>query len=132
MKLHSRVAALAGLALATAAATPGQAHHSGAMFDAAHPITLEGTIKDVNWTNPHVSIDFLVEGQGGVGKLWTLEGSSTGIMARSGWTKRTLNPGDRATIQFKPLRDGGPAGSLVSATLANGKTYSWTGGTGVY
>ena len=120
---------LLGFGLALAAAAPSFAHHSAAMFDFAHPITLEGTVKEFNWTNPHISVDLYVEGQNGQpGKLWTIEASSTGVMSRAGWTKRTLNPGDHVKVLFSPLRDGGQAGSITSVTFANGKTITWLAG----
>jgi hypothetical protein len=118
-------ALLAGLA----GAAPALAHHSASMFDFAHQITLEGTVKAFNWTNPHISVDLYVDGQNGqAGKLWTIEASSVGVMSRAGWTKRTLNPGDKVKVLFSPLRDGGAAGSITSVTLANGKTITWLTG----
>jgi hypothetical protein len=119
------VMVLAGLAGAPAAF----AHHSAAMFDFAHPITLEGTVKAFNWTNPHISVDLYVDGQNGqVGKVWTIEASSVGVMSRAGWSKRTLNPGDRVKVVLSPLRDGGAAGSITSVTLPSGKTITWLTG----
>jgi hypothetical protein len=49
-------------------------------------------------------------------------------MGRSGWTKRSLNPGDRVTVTFSPLRDGGPGGSLRKVQLPDGKTLTWSFG----
>ncbi len=119
---------LAALVL-TAAAAPALAHHSASMFDFAHPITVEGTVKDFNWSNPHISVDLYVDGQNGApGKLWTIEASSVGVMSRAGWSKHTLNPGDHVKILCSPLRDGGAAGSITSVTLASGKTITWLTG----
>ena len=44
-----------GLAAVAAAvlAIPAIAHHSFAMFDAEKVATLEGTVKEFQWTNPH-------------------------------------------------------------------------------
>jgi hypothetical protein len=118
-------AAACGLLLA-AAASPSFAHHSAAMFDFAHPITLEGTVRDFNWSNPHISVDLYVEGKNGApGKVWTIEASSTGVMGRAGWTKHTMNPGDKVAILCSPLRDGGSGGSITTVTLASGKVITW-------
>lgn len=120
--------ALAALAAATIAA-PAQAHHSAAMFDFAHPITVEGTVKEFNWSNPHISVDLYAEGaNGATGRLWTIEASSVGVMSRAGWSKHSINPGDRVKILCSPLRDGGAAGSITSVTFANGKTLTWLTG----
>ena len=83
------------------------AHHSGAAYDTEHPQTLEGTVKTVNWTNPHIT--FVVEADAKDGKpaqTWVFEVSSPGVLTRSGWTKRSLQPGDHAIFHYAPLRDG--------------------------
>lgn len=121
--------AFAIAATAVTASGPALAHHSAAMFDFAHPITLEGTVKEYNWTNPHISVDLVVDGKDGAPpKTWTIEASSVGVMSRAGWSKRTLQPGDKIKILFSPLRDGGAAGSITSVTLASGKTITWLTG----
>ena len=105
------------------------AHHSGAAYDNEHPQTMEGTVKAVNWTNPHIS--FVIEADAKNGEppvTWVFEVSSPGVLTRSGWTKRSLQPGDHATFQYAPLRDGNPGGFLTKVTLPNGQelTYSLT------
>ena len=126
MKSVYRTAAACGLLLAFAAASPSSAHHSASMFDFAKQDTLEGTVKDFNWSNPHISVDLVVEGKNGQPtKTWTIEASSTGVMSRAGWTKRTMNPGDKVSILCSPLRDGGAGGSITTVTFANGKTLGW-------
>ena len=55
-----------------------------------------------------------------------LRSSSPGVLTRSGWTKRSLQPGDHAVFRYAPLRDGNPGGSLLKVTLPSGQelTYS--------
>jgi Family of unknown function (DUF6152) len=103
------------------------AHHSNAAYDSDHPQTVEGTVKQVNWTNPHIT--FVVETdakEGPQAGTWVFEVSSPGVLSRSGWTKRSLNPGDHATFNYLPLRDGKQGGFLRKVTLPDGKelTYS--------
>jgi Family of unknown function (DUF6152) len=105
------------------------AHHSNAAYDLDHPETMEGTVKAVNWTNPHIS--FVVEKDvksGEAATTWVFEVSSPGVLTRSGWTKRSLQPGDHAVFRYAPLRDGSPGGFLQKVTLPNGQelTYSLT------
>jgi hypothetical protein len=105
------------------------AHHSGAAYDNDHPQTVEGTVKQVNWTNPHIT--FIVETDAKDGPqagTWVFEVSSPGVLSRSGWTKRSLQPGDHAVFYYLPLRDGKQGGSLRKVTLSDGKelTYSLT------
>ena len=59
------------------------AHHSGAAYDAEHPQTLEGTVKTVNWTNPHIT--FVIEADAKDGKpaqTWVFEVSSPGVLTQ--------------------------------------------------
>lgn len=105
------------------------AHHSGAAYDPEHLQTLEGTVKQVNWTNPHIT--FIIESDGKDGKqaeTWVFEVSSPGVLTRSGWTKRSLQVGDHAVFVYAPLRDGKPGGLLRKVTLPSGQelTYSLT------
>ena len=105
------------------------AHHSNAAYDLDNPKTMEGTVKVVNWTNPHIT--FHVEEDAKDGKPaveWVFEASSPGVLTRSGWTKRSIQPGDHATFRYAPLRDGGLGGFLLQVTLQNGTilTYSLT------
>jgi hypothetical protein len=110
---------LALAALAAAAAAPAVAHHSTAMFDFAKTIEITGTVQDFQWTNPHTWTNVTVEG-GGTAGVYGLEGMSPNYLARNGWTKRTLNPGDKVTFEVHPLKDGRKGGFMVSAKLADG------------
>lgn len=103
------------------------AHHSGAAYDLDHPKTMEGTVKTVNWTNPHIT--FVVEPDAKDGEpasSWVFEASSPGVLTRSGWTKRSLQPGDHAVFRYAPLRDGNPGGFLLKVTLPNGQELSFS------
>jgi hypothetical protein len=103
------------------------AHHSGAAYDMAHPKDIEGTVKTVNWTNPHIT--FVIETDpkdSAPAQTWVFEVSSPGVLTRSGWTKRSLQPGDHAAFHYAPLRDGKPGGFLMKVTLPDGKELSFS------
>jgi hypothetical protein len=103
------------------------AHHSGAAYDMEHPRDLEGTVKTVNWTNPHIT--FVIEADakdGEPAKMLVFEVSSPGVLTRSGWTKRSLQPGDHAVFHYAPLRDGSPGGFLMRVKLPNGQELSFS------
>ena len=103
------------------------AHHSNAAYDLDHPKTMEGTVKTVNWTNPHIT--FVVEPDVKTGEApasWVFEVSSPGVLTRSGWTKRSLQPGDHAVFRYAPLRDGNPGGFLLKVTLPNGQELMYS------
>ena len=103
------------------------AHHSNAAYDLDNPKTMEGTVKTVNWTNPHIT--FVVEPDVKTGEApasWVFEVSSPGVLTRSGWTKRSLQPGDHAVFRYAPLRDGNPGGFLLKVTLPNGQELMYS------
>lgn len=115
MKYTSALAALAALALGA----PAMAHHSTAMFDFSKTVELTGTVKDFEWTNPHTWTNVTVDGGKAAG-VYGLEGMSPNYLARNGWNKHTLKPGDKVTFEVHPLKDGRKGGFMVSAKLADG------------
>jgi hypothetical protein len=110
------IACISIVAATLAAAPPASAHHSLAMYDIQHTLTLSGTVKAVHWTNPHISIDLVVKDDKGVAE-WTIEAPSPLTLARRGWTRHALKVGDKAVFQVHQMRDGSLAGSLVSASV---------------
>jgi hypothetical protein len=111
-------AALAAASLALA--LPGAAHHSTAMFDFSKTVTIVGTIKDFQWTNPHTFTFVMVEGDAAIAGEYALEGMSPNYLARNGWNKRSLKPGDKVTLAIHPLKDGRKGGFMVSVKLTDG------------
>src|SRR5579863_4765937 len=103
------------------------AHHSGAAYDTEHPRTMEGTVKTVNWTNPHITFVIEPDAKDGVAaQSWVFEVSSPGVLTRSGWTKHSLQPGDHAIFHYAPLRDGSPGGFLLKVNLPDGRELSFS------
>ncbi len=109
------LALLAGaLALAPAAA---QAHHSFAMFDQSKQVTVAGTVRDFQWTNPHAFIE-LEDAQG---KTWGVELNSPNNLVRQGWKRTIIKAGDKVSVVLNPLRDGRPGGLFTTLTLPDGR-----------
>jgi hypothetical protein len=111
------------LALLLSATVPIAAHHSGAMFDDKKSITLTGTVREFQWTNPHCWIQVVVpDGQnGGESAEWSVEMGAPFELFRTGLRPRTLKAGDKITVVVHPMRDGTPAGLFVSAIGPDGK-----------
>ena len=105
---------LGGLVLLAA---PAAAHHSFAMFDQSKIMTLEGTVTEFQWTNPHAFIELDAAG----GRHWSIELNSPNNLKRQGWTRAALKPGDRITLRMSPLRNGKPGGLFLDLTRADGK-----------
>ena len=106
------------LAALIGAAPSAWAHHSFAMYEPTKTLTLKGTVKTFQWTNPHVVIWIVVQPEdGGAAQEWSIETTSPGVLTRGGWTRQSIKPGDRVSVTFSPLRDGSHGGGLNSVTL---------------
>ena len=109
----------AGIAALLSAAT-AQAHHSRAMFDLEKPVTLTGTVRAFEWTNPHCYIQLVVE-DGGRQTEWNMEMGAPVYLYNRGWRPSTLKAGDRIRITASPLRSGAHGGLVLSAESLDGK-----------
>jgi hypothetical protein len=112
-----KILVMAGVAVLSQAAAPTFAHHSAAMFDAEKMTTLEGTVRDFQWTNPHIWIELMVKDATGKDVDWSIEGQSVNNLARRGWQRVSLRPGDKAVAVIHPLKSGGSGGALVNISV---------------
>lgn len=103
---------------------PVLAHHSGAMFDQSKVVTLQGTVKEFQYTNPHSWLQVLVVGSDGKTVEWGFESEGPSSLQRAGINAKTFRPGDKVTVVANPMRDGRPAGHWISATTAKGVVYN--------
>ena len=117
--MNFKALGLAGIAFALSA-MPALAHHSFAMFDAEKKITLEGTVKEFQWTNPHSWILMTVNNDKGQAEQWAIEMGGPAGLARQGWVPKTLTPGMKVKTVIHPLRDGNNGGQFMAITLPDG------------
>ena len=110
-----------------ALAGPALAHHSFAMFDATRLVTLTGSVKEFQYTNPHSWLQVMIPDANGQAVEWSFEAEGPSTLLRSGIKKSTLMPGDKVTISFQPMKDGRPAGKWKSLVKADG-TVLYTDG----
>ena len=102
-----------------AAGIPALAHHSFAMFDQRKVMTLEGTVHEFQWTNPHAFIELDVAHRGRT-QRWSIELKSPNNLTRQGWRRSSLKVGDRITVRIAPLRNGHPGGLFLDLRKADG------------
>ena len=124
---HSFLLALIAVSLIAAATTPAIAHHSFSAFDMANTKSITGTVKQVQWTNPHIWVWVDVPNAKGGADTFGFEGMSSNYLNRRGWTKSTLKTGDKITVSFRPLKDGSNGGMFVNGKMANGKVLTMGG-----
>ena len=122
------VMGLLGSAAILAAAPAALAHHSFAMFDTKKTITLNGTIKEFQWTNPHSWVQINVPNADGKMVEWSIEMGSPNMLSRNGWRPSTLKPGDKVELITNPMKDGSPGGAMVKITVPDGRVFTGPGG----
>jgi len=118
--------ALFGLAVAVGLVltqVPAGAHHSFAMFEMTKDVTYEGTVLEYKWINPHshitVQVPATAADKSTVG-TWDIEGGSTNIMTRQGWTRASYKAGDPIKLVAHPMKDGSKGASLFYAIKPDG------------
>lgn len=115
---RARIAVITGgLALVAA---PVLAHHSFAMFDQKKVMTLEGTVTEFQWTNPHSFIELDVAANGKT-THWSIELNSPNNLTRQGWKRSSLKSGEKISVRVAPLRNGKPGGLFLDLKKADGK-----------
>ena len=89
-------------------------------------VTIHGTVKEFQWTNPHVVLWVNVPGKDPQKpEVWWLEMTSPGNLTRGGWNRKVLNAGDKVEVDLNPLRNGNLGGALIKVkNETTGQTYS--------
>ena len=124
MKLRFAAALVAALLAPTSLALAGggaQAHHSFAMFDLTKEVTVSGTVRQFQWTNPHAYIQLVAKDANGHDVEWSMEMGAPMYLYARGWRPRTLRAGMRITVKLNPLRNGRPGGVVRDVADADGK-----------
>ena len=104
-----------------------QAHHSFSMFEMDKDVTYSGTVLEYHWINPHSQILVKIDPAPGVDPsqvgTWDIEGGSTNIMGRQGWTRATYKAGDKITLVAHPMKNGSKGASLFYAIKDGKRLY---------
>jgi len=105
-----KIALLGSAALAACfllAPRVAEGHHGWAEFNETAEVTLEGTVTDFHWVNPHCVVEFDVKDDKGHVQKWQGEFSNPGVLSRKGWNAASLEAGDRLTITGHPAKKEG-------------------------
>jgi hypothetical protein len=119
VRAMSKLSSAVCVAFVLMAPVAALAHHAAAMFDTEKTITISGTVEEFAYVNPHAWLYVVVTDDKGE-TLWGFEAEGPSALMRAGIKNNALQPGDLVTVTARPLRDGRPAGALVSVTKADG------------
>ena len=97
------------------------AHHEPlAKFDDKKPVTLTGVVSLLDWRNPHVHVFMNVSSGAAAGDVvnWAIELASPIELEESGWSRDTLHPGDKISVEGMAARNGSHQAWGKSVVLA--------------
>lgn len=100
---------------------PAFAHHGGSAYDAGHPLTLTGTVKEFQFIQPHPLITLEAKDDQGVVNEWSVEMTAPNHLVHFGWNGKKLKPGDQITVTGLPSKNGLKVLNLRKISWANGQ-----------
>ena len=126
--MHKKlISSLISLGVLFVLSGPAFAHHGSAAYDMSKSVTVTGMITDFQFVNPHVLIAMEVKDPSGKVEKWQGELTSPNHLARAGWTKSTLKPGDQITLIGGPAKSGTPT-MWIRKITKDGQEVSLGGG----
>jgi hypothetical protein len=126
-QLMKSIGALAAVALLGAGITQVAAHHSASMFDFSKTMTVKGSVVELRWVNPHVTLT--LNGSSSAGEApaeWLMETTSPGNLVRvGGWRRDAIKPGEQVEVLFYPLREEGKKSGMMRqlTVVATGEVF---------
>ena len=104
------------------------AHHGAAAYDTSKSVSVKATITDFQFINPHVLLFFNVRNDNGAVEKWQGELTSPNHLARTGWSKSSLKPGDQVTLSGARAKNGSTALWINKVVLVDGQELKLNGG----
>jgi len=108
------------------ATIPALAHHAiAAEFDTTKPIKFSGTVKSVDWMNPHIYVNIETKDESGKTILYSVEGGPPNALFRQGWRADSLKVGDK--VQVSGVRAKKPDNNRIGQaqiTMPDGRIFA--------
>ena len=101
---------------------PAFGHHGTAEYDTEHEVTVEGVVKQFEWTNPHTWLYLDVPNDKGEIAEWAGEAGAPGMLARRGWTSHTFKPGDKVKMSGHLAKNGSKQ-MMITKVQTHGEVF---------
>jgi hypothetical protein len=111
---------VAGIVSVTAAISVSAHHAFASEFDSKRPVRLVGTVKRMEFSNPHSWLYLEVVTNDGPVQEWAIEGAAPNALIRRGWNRNSLAPGIVVTVRGFQARDGSFHAAGLDVTLKDG------------
>lgn len=126
-KIVWTAAVLTGLAAMTAM-VPAQAHHSfPATYDLEKTVSIEGTVVQFLYRNPHSFVHVMVPDKTGKMVTWAVEWGAGGALGSGGVKADTLKPGDKVKLTGNPAREAGTHRLRMNSIERPSDGWKWSG-----
>ena len=124
MRTRRHVVALLSAAAAMTIGVTAGAHHSMAMFEEKKIVTVEGTVKEFQYTNPHSWLLVDVKNKDGSVTTWGFEAEGPTTLQRAGIRPSEFPAGTKVTITGRPMKDGRPRATWEFLVRADGRKFN--------
>lgn len=121
--MRCTLAAVCGAAMFVLAPLSAYAHHSGVMFEDKKEVTLQGVVKEFQYTNPHSWLLVDVTNADGTVTTWGFEAEGPTTLIRNKVRLTDLKAGTKLTITGRPMKDGRPAALWLKAVRSDGVEF---------
>ena len=111
-----------GLALLYTAVPVGAHHGFSSEYDENKPVELTGVVSKIEWMNPHARFYIDVTDADGKVTTWNFELASVNSLRRNGWTRSSLEVGDKITAKGYAALSGVPMANAGAVILADGRS----------
>jgi hypothetical protein len=119
-KIRKLLTHLAAIGVVGGLGGVAEAHHSVQMYDMQKEVTVTGTVKDFQYTNPHSWLLVDVKNDDGTSTTWGFEAEGPGILMRAGIMRNSLPAGTKVTVTGHPMKDGRPAATWIKLKMEDG------------
>ena len=111
------------VALVVPAGSAVVAHHSNTMFEQTKTVTVEGVVKEFQYSNPHSWLLVNVTDKHGKVTTWGFEAEGPSTLQRAVIRPSEFKVGTKVTMTGRPMKDGRPAAIWVLAVRGDGKKF---------